>query len=463
MKTLYLDCGMGAAGDMLAGALYDLLSEEQRAEFQNIAAAFSAVGLNVRCAAAEKCGIRGIHFAVEYMNTDADEYAACINEHEHLHEHEHCHEHEHEHEHCHEHEHNHEHEHLHEHEHCHEHEHEHEHEHCHEHEHSHEHEHHHSHSGLHEIEHIIRALPVSDAVKEHSLAVYKLIAEAESHAHGVPVELVHFHEVGALDAVADIVSCCALIEMLAPERIAASPVRTGSGHVHCAHGILPIPAPATAFILHGVPVYAGDIKGELCTPTGAALLKHFVHDFTAMPLMTILSQGYGMGKRDYPAANCVRALFGESPSEESADEIIELRCNIDDMTGEEIGFAFDKLLNAGAADVYTVPTGMKKNRPGIMLCVLCDAEKRSEIIRILFKHTSTLGVRECRMPRYILQRETQTAKFEDGTIRLKTAQGFGVKRSKFEYADIAALAERRAITLADAEKIAETAFKEFSE
>ena len=251
--------------------------------------------------------------------------------------------------------------------------------------------------------------------------------------------------------------------MLAPERIAASPVRTGSGHVHCAHGILPVPAPATAFILHGVPVYAGDIKGELCTPTGAALLKHFVHEFTAMPLMTILSQGYGMGKRDYPAANCVRALFGESPSEESADEIIELRCNIDDMTGEEIGFAFDKLLNAGAADVYTVPTGMKKNRPGIMLCVLCNAEKRSEIIRILFKHTSTLGVRECRMPRYILQRETQTAKFEDGTIRLKTAQGFGVERAKFEYADIAALAERRAITLADAEKIAETAFKEFSE
>ena len=134
-----------------------------------------------------------------------------------------------------------------------------------------------------------------------------------------------------------------------------------------------------------------------------------------------------------------------------------------DMTGEEIGFAFDKLLNAGAADVYTVPTGMKKNRPGIMLCVLCNAEKRSEIIRILFKHTSTLGVRECRMPRYILQRETQTAKFEDGTIRLKTAQGFGVKRAKFEYADIAALAERRAITLADAKKIAETAFKEFSE
>ena len=179
--------------------------------------------------------------------------------------------------------------------------------------------------------------------------------------------------------------------------------------------------------------------------------------------MTILSQGYGMGKRDYPAANCVRALFGESPSEESADEIIELRCNIDDMTGEEIGFAFDKLLNAGAADVYTVPTGMKKNRPGIMLCVLCNAEKRSEIIRILFKHTSPLGVRECRMPRYILQRETQTAKFEDGTIRLKTAQGFGVKRAKFEYADIAALAERRAITLAEAERIAKTAFAELSE
>lgn len=204
MKTLYLDCGMGAAGDMLAGALYDLLSEEQRAEFRNIAAAFSSVGLNVRCAAAEKCGIRGIHFAVEYMNTDADEYAACIHEHEHLHEHEHCHEHEHAHEHCHEHE------------------------------HSHEHEHHHSHSGLHEIEHIIRALPVSDTVKEHSLAVYKLIAEAESHAHGVPVELVHFHEVGALDAVADIVSCCALIEMLAPERIAASPVCTAAACALCA-------------------------------------------------------------------------------------------------------------------------------------------------------------------------------------------------------------------------------------
>ena len=201
-----------------------------------------------------------------------------------------------------------------------------------------------------------------------------------------------------MDAIADITAVCLLMNKLSPDEIVVSPVHAGSGQVKCAHGILPVPAPATAYILKDVPIYGGSIKGELCTPTGAAILKHFATRFGDMPVMRITKIGYGMGKKDFPAANCVRVMLGENCS--STDSVSELSCNIDDMTAEEIGFAMDQLFEGGALEVYTVPVGMKKNRPGTLINVLCSEKNKEKIISLLFKHTTTIGIRETKMHRY---------------------------------------------------------------
>ena len=325
MKTLYLDCGMGAAGDMLTAALLELLPDAEG--FMAQLNALEIPGVTMQKEKVSKCGIGGTHITVKVHGMEEDESM-----HEHAEEHHHVSGHEHHH-----------------------------------HDSGHEHEHHH-HSGMHEIEHIVHHLPVSDKVKADILAVYGLIAEAESHAHGVPVTEIHFHEVGTMDAVADVTAVCLLMEKIGPGQVIASPVHVGSGQVRCAHGILPVPAPATAYILRDVPIYGGEISGELCTPTGAALLKHFVTRFGSMPVMKTTAIGYGMGKKDFPAANCVRALLGETES--AGDYITELNCNVDDMTGEALGFAMEELFAAGALDVYTVPIGMKKSRPGTLLCVM---------------------------------------------------------------------------------------------
>lgn len=265
MKTLYLDCGMGAAGDMLTAALLELFLDKEE-----ILSELNSLGIPdvTFCSeASAKCGILGTHIVVKVNGAEESEEM-----HDHPHEHDHSHPHDH----------------------------------------SYDGEHMHHHSGMHEIEHIIEELPVSAKVKEDILAVYSLIAEAESHVHGVPVTEIHFHEVGMMDAVADVTAVCMLMERLAPDQVIVSPVHVGSGHVKCAHGILPVPAPATAYILRDVPIYGGGIKNELCTPTGAALLKHFATKFGDMPVMKVTAIGYGMGKKDFTAANCVRVLFGET-------------------------------------------------------------------------------------------------------------------------------------------------------
>ena len=316
MKTIYLDCGMGAAGDMLTAALYELLPDEAaKAGFLEKMNTLGIPGVKVSCEIVSRCGICGTHMTVTVNGTEEESQdVETMPEHVHEHEtHEHCHEdHDHDHEHG---EHDHGDEHAHDHVHSHDHDHtDHAHSHDHDHTdhvHSHDHAHHH-HSSMHEIGHIVEALPVSDKVKTDVLAVYELIAEAEGHAHGVPVSQIHFHEVGTMDAVADITAVCLLMEELAPEQVVASPVCVGTGKVRCAHGILPVPAPATADILRGVPVYGGTIRAELCTPTGAALLKHFASAFGQLPLMTVERIGYGMGKKEFEAANTLRAMYGDA-------------------------------------------------------------------------------------------------------------------------------------------------------
>jgi len=406
MKTLYLDCGMGAAGDMLAAALLELLPDSDK--FIEKLNALLVPAVQIRKEKAVKCGITGTQVLVSVHGM---EEGGEISE---LHQRDSC---------------------------------EQSHGHHHHHGHSHEHGHHHHHSGMHEIGHIVSGLDIPEKVREDVLAVYNLIAEAESHAHGKPVTEIHFHEVGTMDAVADITAVCLLLHELSPDEIIVSPVHVGSGHVKCAHGILPVPAPATAYILKDVPICGGGLEGELCTPTGAALLKHFAARFGDMPVMKTRAIGYGMGKKDFPVANCVRAMLGET--EDKTDVVLELSCNVDDMTAEEIGFAAERLFEGGANEVYTVPAGMKKSRPGTLICVLCREQDREKMLGLLFQYTTTIGVREVLMNRYVLERRMETVRTPYGDVRRKISSGYGVSRVKYEYDDLSRIAKEQNVSLDD--------------
>lgn len=432
MKTLYIDCSMGAAGDMLTAALMELLEKDERETFLAKLNSLGLHGIEYKLEPSQKCGITGSHMTVLVHGQEEDE-----NMHDHHHEHEHQHEHE---------EHHHELEHHHDHV-----EHNHEHEHHHDHEHSHEgHHHHHEHSSMEGIRHIVcDHLNLSEKVKKSVMEVYGIIAEAESQVHGKPVTDIHFHEVGSMDAVADVTAVCLLMETLGVEKVLASPVHVGSGTVKCAHGVLPVPAPATANILKDIPVYSEEIRGELCTPTGAALLKYFVTDFCLMPLMKISKIGYGMGKKDFERANCVRVMLGTTADKE--DDVLELSFNLDDMTAEKIGFAMEKLFESGALDVYTVPVGMKKNRPGTLMRILCKEADKEKMVQEIFRHTTTNGIRQARLERYVLNRKMETIETEWGPVRNKIVSGYGTERSKLEYEDLARIARETGMSISEIE------------
>ena len=404
MRTIYLDCSMGAAGDMLMAALLELLPEKDT--FLQKMQSLGLPGLEISAEPSVKCGSTGTHMRV------------LIHGDEEGHPHEHAAE-----------------------------------EHAHSHAdapeaaHAHVHVHPHHHTDLDELTHRSSHLNVSEAVRSDILAVYQSIADAENRVHGVPVEQIHFHEVGSLDALADITGVCLLMELLAPEQVLASPVHVGSGQVRCAHGILPVPAPATALLLDGIPIYGGSIRGELCTPTGAALLRRFVTRFGPLPPMRVEKTGYGMGTKDFEAANCVRAMLGQT--EESAGHILELACNLDDMTPEAGGFAMEQLFAAGALDVYTTPIGMKKNRPGVLLTCMCREDDREAMLRTIFRHTSTLGVRVSVCDRYTLSRRQYAVQTPDGKIRVKESSGWGVLRRKAEFEDLARIARQTGKSIAE--------------
>ena len=429
MKTLYLECNMGAAGDMLTAALLELHPDPQG--FVERMNRLGLPGVVFAAQPAVKCGITGTQVSVTVGGEEEESHDVPLHSHVHETAQDEAHP-----------------GHAHDHVHGHDHEHTHDHEHIHDHEHSHGHEHghgHHHHAGMGDIRHILSHLDIPQPVRQDAEAVYQLIAQAESHAHGRPVEEIHFHEVGTLDAVTDVVAVCWLLHDLAPEQIVASPVHVGCGQVRCAHGILPVPAPATAYILQGVPTYGGSVQGELCTPTGAALLKHFVQRFGPSPVMRVEKTGYGMGKKDFEAANCVRAMLGQTQEESAA--IAQLACNLDDMTPEALGFAQERLWEAGALDVTTAPIGMKKNRPGVQLTCLCRLEDREKLVSVLFAHTTTLGVRESLCTRYTLARSQRTVETEHGPVRVKEARGWGVTREKPEYEDVANIAREHGLTL----------------
>lgn len=374
MRTLYIDCSMGCAGDMLTAALLELHPDKD--DFLSRMNAALGGKTVLTAAPDSKCGIIGTHVTVLINGDEEGEKT----------------------------------------------------------------HHHHEHTSITEIMAFIDSVPLDEAIRENAKKVYSIIAEAESRVHGHPMENVHFHEVGSLDALADVLSVCALMHELAPERILASEVNVGSGTVRCAHGVLPVPAPATELILRGVPIYSGQIKSELCTPTGAALLKFFVLKFGAMPTMKIENAGCGTGKKDFECANVVRAFIGETAND--GEEIIELACNLDDMTPEELAFAMEELFSLGALDVYFTNIGMKKSRPGVKLTCMCREKQREQMLECIFKHTTTLGVREYACKRYELGRSEKAVRTQDGEVRVKISSGYGVVREKAEYEDLAAIARK---------------------
>ena len=394
---------MGAAGDMLLASLAELTGDVKACEDK--LNSLGIPGVTYKFEKSVKCGIEGTHAHVVVSGVEEDEHMHDLHHEEHHHEH------------------------VHE-------------EHAHTHEHGHEHhEHHHHHTHMSDIGNIIGGLNVSDKVKADALAVYGLIAEAESKAHGKPVTDIHFHEVGTMDAVADIVGVCVLLEKISPDKIVVSPLATGFGQVKCAHGILPVPAPATASIIEGIPTYSGDVEGELLTPTGAALLKHFADTFGTRSVMAINKTGYGMGRKDFEKANMLRTFIGEEKSEDD-DKVIEMSCNVDDMTGEEIGYATGVLLSSGALDVFTTPVYMKKNRPGILITCIVKPEDKEKFAKLIFEHTTTIGIRYTAMDRFRLSRREEKVMTKFGEVSVKVSEGFGVTKAKPEYDDIAGIADK---------------------
>ena len=402
MKELFLDLSMGAAGDMLTAALLELC--EDREEAVKELNSLGIPGVTYERLPVSQCGISGAHMKVCYLGEEEG--------HEHNHR---------------------------------EHEYEHHHGHGHEHEHHHGHEHHHHHHGLKDIEEITMSLNLSEKLKAQVLEVYRIVAQAECQVHGSDMENIHFHELGTMDALADICAVCYLIDKLAPEHISASPLRLGCGTVKCAHGIMPVPAPATALIIKGMPTFAGDIEKEMCTPTGAALVKYFVRDFGQMPEMAVNAVGCGMGTRTFEnKPNCLRAMIGEVQ-----DSVIELCCNVDDMSPEAVGFLLERLMEEGALDAWYESVGMKKFRPGVIISCLCRQEQRDKMLSLIFKYSSTIGVRETLCRRYVLKREEEILESPYGNVRVKCSKGFGVERRKAEFEDLARISRDKNLSLED--------------
>lgn len=388
MRTLYFDCFSGISGDMAVGALLDIGADEK--VLMEGLKQLNLDGYRIKIEKKLKNGISGTDFTVLLDDCDNHEH------HGHHHD-EHSHDHHHDH-----------------------HSHHHHDDHCHDHHDEHSHDRHdgHIHRNMGDIEKIINESGLNDRVKKLSLDIFRLVAEAEGKIHGKPAEEVHFHEVGAIDSIIDIVGTAICIDNLSVDRIVFSSLPLSKGFVKCQHGMFPVPAPAVLEILKGVPVYYTDINFELVTPTGAAIAKGLADEFGMVGELEVKRIGYGLGKKTYEIPNVLRVVLFDSLKKNS-DEVVVIETNIDDMTAEQMGSAVERLFSEGALDVFFTPVFMKKNRPGTMLTVLCHKEKKKDIVEAVLKHTSTFGVRISHMERSILERETVSIDTRYGNIRCK--------------------------------------------
>ncbi|HYE25992.1 MAG TPA: nickel pincer cofactor biosynthesis protein LarC [Clostridia bacterium] len=437
MRIAYLECFSGISGDMFLGALVDagvplaLLQETVRA---------LDVGAEITASKVDRNGIAATKVDV-IVNGERDvpreEFWAAKHQAEgHAHEHGHSHEHTHggraSHSHGHAHEHapdgkagHH---------------------------HSHEHGHSHSHRGLKEIREIIQRAHIPEDAKKTALLAFELLGRAEAKIHNKDLESVHFHEVGAIDAIVDITCGAVAAHSLQVDQWVCSPLNVGSGVVHCAHGTLPVPAPATLELLREAPVYSGEVQKELVTPTGAALVRALVSRFGAMPPMQISGAGYGAGSRDFKGlANVLRITIGEAAASglgAPQESVTVLEANLDDTTPQVIGHAIDRLLDAGALDVFATPVQMKKNRPGTVLTVLARNEDTQRMAELVFRETTTIGLRMRQEWRHTLAREHVQVATPWGDVRVKVAR-LGGRDLNFapEFEDCKRIAEQSGVPL----------------
>ena len=465
-KILYLDCASGISGDMTVGALLDLGASREK--LVQALDSLGVSGYHLHFGRTKKCGIDAYDFDVHLEEEEHHYDHGHGHEHEHSHD-EHDHEHDHEHHHAHSHEemcehshgdelHSHEHSHeekLHFHEHSHDendHDHHHDHEHAHDsahshvHEHTHDHMHPHVHRNIHDIFEIIDRLNTSDRVKNLARRMFEIVAEAESKAHGIPVSEVHFHEVGAIDSIVDVISAAFCLEDLGIHRVVVSPLSEGHGFARCQHGLMPVPVPATANIAaaQGLELTLRDVEGEMVTPTGAAIAAAFRTESALPKKYQIEKIGIGAGNKDFAHANILRAMLltdktvevetGKDGHDESSMWVME--ANVDDCTGEALGYAMEVLLEAGARDVWYTPAYMKKNRPAYVLHVLTTAEKREELEQLIFSCTTTIGVRRYPVERTILPREVKEIQTRYGAEKVKICKRGGVDTCYPEYESV---------------------------
>ncbi|MGN0521262.1 MAG: nickel pincer cofactor biosynthesis protein LarC [Eubacterium sp.] len=389
MKLLYFECNMGAAGDMIISALSQLFDNKEN--LLNEINAIGLPGITVDFENKQSLGINGIHTKILYNGKEENEFSQN-NQHNYN-------------------------------------------------------------IGIDYICSIIDNLNVSAKVKDDAKSIYRLIADAEADVHKCDVSAVHFHELGMMDAVADVVICSYLINKINPERICASPINTGSGQVKCCHGMMPVPAPATAVLLEGIPSYSNGIKGELCTPTGAAVLTYFVNEFCDRPISSYIKTGYGMGTKEFDEAlNCIRVFFSDYDKDEN---VTLLSCNIDDISAEDLSFACELILKNGALDVWQTPVAMKKSRLAAVLNVLCLNNDKEKFINLIFKNTSTIGIRESEYLRHTLSRREDIIKTDYGDIPVKISEGRGVCKIKPEFEALKKLALENDIPIENLRQIVE--------
>ena len=405
-KNLYFECSSGISGDMAVAALIDLGADKEK--LLKVLDSIPVEGFKIEISDVVKNGIKCCDFNVlldkEHENHDHDtDYLFGRDHHQ-----------------------------------------------------EHEHHHHHEHRNLGDILHIIGHTELSENAKNLAEKIFRIVAEAEAAAHGVTLEEVHFHEVGAVDSIVDIVAFAFCFDNLGIERVFIPVLCEGKGEIRCQHGILPVPVPAVVNIVqkHGLMMQITDIKGELVTPTGAAIAAAVKTGETLPKQFKIAGTGLGAGKRNYEKPSILRAFLIEFNEEkraaeenrECADEVTKLEANIDDSTGEELGFAMERLFEAGALDAFYTPCFMKKNRPAYMLTVLCRNQDSEKIEDVIFNNTTTIGIRRCVTERTVLERETLLIDTPYGEVRIKLIHHGNRKRFAPEYEDVAGISRRTGIS-----------------
>ena len=418
MRIAYLECFSGISGDMFLGALIDAGVSPQL-----LRDTVSALGVDARLEISRvmRSGISATKVDVwvdgekdlpreEYWARQPGPETASKAEHEHGHQHEHHH-------------------------------------------HDHPHPHEHSHRGLNEIRRIISAAAISESAKKTAIAIFEALGAAEAKIHNLPIEQAHFHEVGAVDAMVDIVCAAVGAEALGVDEIVCSPLNVGGGMVECAHGTFPVPAPATVELLKDAPVYSSGVQAELVTPTGAAIVRTLARRFAEFPEMKIEKSGYGAGSREFPGhPNALRLVIGQAapkPAAKTSSETISvLEANLDDLNPQVFGYVMDRLLEEGALDVFGMPVHMKKNRPGTLLTVLCKPENESKLAQLIFEETTTLGVRRREEVRQTLARRWENVRTRWGEVRIKIASMNGtVTNYAPEYEDCRRIAAEHHVPL----------------